>query len=245
MRAALYARFSTDLQRAESIADQLATCRVFCEQNSLVVTHEYEDAAISGASMANRPGLASLIRDARAGLFDVVVTEALDRLSRSQGDVATLFEDLRHYGVSIRTISEGEVEELAIGLKGTMNALFLRETARKTRRGLAGVAKEGRHTGGRVYGYKIKRELDAHGQFVPGLREIDEAEAEVVRGVFRDYAAGASPRAIAAGLNARGLPAPRGGAWNASTINGNAARGNGLLHNQLYRGLMVWGRQTW
>ena len=245
MRAALYARFSTDLQRAESIADQLATCRVFCEQSSLVVTHEYEDAAISGASMANRPGLASLICDARAGLFDVVVTEALDRLSRSQGDVATLFEDLRHYGVSIRTISEGEVEELAIGLKGTMNALFLRETARKTRRGLAGVAKEGRHTGGRVYGYKIKRELDAHGQFVPGLREIDEVEAEVVRGVFRDYAAGASPRAIAASLNARGLPAPRGGAWNASTINGNAARGNGLLHNQLYRGLMVWGRQTW
>ena len=245
MRAALYARFSTDMQRSESIADQLAACRAFCAQSGLAVAHEYEDAAISGASMANRPGLADLIRGARGGLFDVVVTEALDRLSRSQGDVATLFEDLRHYGVSIRTISEGEVEELAIGLKGTMNALFLRETARKTRRGLAGVAKEGRHAGGRVYGYKIKRELDEHGQFVPGLREIDETEAEVVRGVFRDYAAGASPRAIAAGLNARGLPAPRGGAWNASTINGNAARGNGLLHNQLYRGVLVWGRQTW
>jgi site-specific DNA recombinase len=245
LRAALYARFSTDLQRSESIADQLATCRAYCAQHDLSVVAEYEDAAISGASMANRPGLADLVQAARAGLFDVLVTEALDRLSRSQGDVATLFEDLRFYGVAIRTISEGEVEELAIGLKGTMNALFLRETARKTRRGMVGVAKEGRHAGGRVYGYRIKRDFDAAGQLLPGLREINEAEAEVVRDVFTQYAAGLSPRAIAAKLNESGVTAPRGGPWNASTINGNAARGNGLLHNQLYKGLLVWGRQTW
>jgi site-specific DNA recombinase len=245
MRAALYARFSTDLQRSESIGDQLAACRSFCAQAGLSVVAEFEDAAISGASMANRPALADLVRAARAGLFDVLVTEALDRLSRSQGDIATLFEDLRFHGVSIRTISEGDVEELAIGLKGTMNALFLRETARKTRRGMVGVAKEGRHAGGRVYGYRIKREFDTQGQFTPGLREIDQAEADVVREVFEQYAAGKSPRAIAATLNAHGVPGPRGGHWNASTINGNAARGNGLLHNQLYRGLLVWGRQTW
>jgi DNA invertase Pin-like site-specific DNA recombinase len=245
LRAALYARFSTDLQRAESIADQLAACRAYCAQHDLSVVGEYEDAAISGASMANRAGLAEILQAARAGQFDVLVTEALDRLSRSQGDIATLFEDLRFYGVTIRTLSEGEVEELAIGLKGTMNALFLRETARKTRRGMVGVAREGRHAGGRVYGYRIRREFDASGQLVPGLREIDDAEAEVVREVFTQYAAGLSPRAIAAKLNDRGIAAPRGGQWNASTINGNAARGNGLLHNQLYKGLLVWGRQTW
>ena len=245
MRAALYARFSTDLQRAESIVDQLNACRTYCAQNGLTVVAAYEDAAISGASMANRPGLASLKQAARGGAFDVVVTEALDRLSRSQGDVATLFEDLRHHGVAIRTISEGEVEELAIGLKGTMNALFLRETARKTKRGMVGVAQEGRHAGGRVYGYRILRELDAKGEVARGLREIDEVEAEVVRGIFRDYAAGVSPRAIVAKLNARGIAAPRGGSWNASTVNGNAARGNGVIHNQLYRGVLVWGRQTW
>ena len=65
------------------------------------------------------------------------------------------------------------------------------------------------------------------------------------RSIFREYAAGASPRDIAAGLNARGVLAPRGGQWNASTIHGNAARGNGLLHNELYRGMLVWGRPTW
>jgi site-specific DNA recombinase len=152
MRAALYARFSTDMQRAASIGDQLAACRAYCAAQNLEVVSEFEDAAISGASTANRPGLSDLLRAADAGQFDVVVTEALDRLSRSQGDIATLYEDLRFHGISIRTISESEVEEMAIGLKGTMNALFLRETARKTKRGLAGVAKEGRHAGGRVYG---------------------------------------------------------------------------------------------
>src|SRR5690606_33964335 len=50
---------------------------------------------------------------------------------------------------------------------------------------------------------------------------------------------------ISADLNARGVPGPTGGAWNASTINGNAARGNGILHNALYRGEIVWGRHTW
>ena len=126
-----------------------------------------------------------------------------------------------------------------------MNALFLRETAKKTRRGMVGVAKEGRHAGGRVYGYRLKRELDSKGELTRGLREIDETEAEVVRSVFQEYAAGTSPRAIAAGLNARGVQAPRGGQWNASTIHGNAARGNGVLHNQLYEGVLVWGRQSW
>ena len=78
-----------------------------------------------------------------------------------------------------------------------------------------------------------------------GLREIEPTEAEIVREIFTRYAAGLSPRPIAAELNARGVAGPRGGGWNASTINSNAARGNGVLHNALYRGTIVWGRQRW
>ncbi len=162
------------LQRRESIEDQLRACRAWCAQTGLEVVAEFEDAAISGASMANRPGLRRLISEAEAGRFNVVVTEALDRLSRSQGDVATLYEDLRFIGVSIRTIAEGEIEEMAVGLKGTMNALFLRETGRKTRRGMVGVAREGRHAGGK------------------GLRLQDQARAEGERRVHRWLARGRS-----------------------------------------------------
>ncbi|WP_438853248.1 recombinase family protein [Brevundimonas nasdae] len=116
---------------------------------------------------------------------------------------------------------------------------------RKTRRGLQGVARSGRHTGGRVYGYRIRRELDSSGEPIRGLRDIDPAEAEVVREIFRRYAAGVSPRAIVSDLNARGVPSPHGKKWNASTINGDAANGNGVIHNALYRGELVFGRQTW
>lgn len=126
-----------------------------------------------------------------------------------------------------------------------MNALQLRETGRKKRRGLQGVVRSGRHTGGRVYGYKIRREIDAIGDPIRGLRDIDPDEAEVVIEIFRRYAAGQSPRAIVSDLNRRGIPGPRGGSWNASTINGNAERGNGVIHNELYCGVLVFGRQTW
>lgn len=65
--------------------------------------------------------------------------------------------------------------------------------------------------GGCVYGYQIRREVNAGGEPIRGLRSINEAEAEVVHEIFRRYAAGASPRAIVAALNARGVPGPRGG----------------------------------
>jgi site-specific DNA recombinase len=75
-----------------------------------------------------------------------------------------------------------------------------------------------------------------------GDRRIDELEAEVVRRIFRDYAVGKSPRRIAFELNADGVPCPSGGGWGPSTINGNSARGTGILNNELYVGRLVWNR---
>src|SRR5690348_4429127 len=75
-----------------------------------------------------------------------------------------------------------------------------------------------------------------------GGRTINEAEADIVRRIFSEFAAGKSPRRIAFDLN-RGLFAgPRGGEWDASTINGNAAGGTGILNNELYIGRLVWNR---
>ncbi len=245
MRAALYARFSTDQQSQASIPDQFAACERLALREGLTVVARFSDAAISGASIANRPGFLDMMRAAERGAFDVVIAEALDRLSRSQADTAVLFDDLRFMRVGVRTISEGVVSEMHVGLMGTMNAMALGETGRKTRRGLAGRVAEGLSGGGRSYGYAVSRRFDADGARIAGLRSIDPAEAAIVRRIFAEYAAGLSPRAIVQRLNAEGVPSPRGGTWNASTINGNAGRGNGVLHNQLYRGVIVWGRQAW
>src|SRR4051812_13691034 len=87
MRAVVYARYSSDLQRQASIADQIHLCRRRIEQEGWQYLHTYTDRAVSGAS-ALRPAYQSLLEDARQDQFDIVVAEALDRLSRDQEDVA-------------------------------------------------------------------------------------------------------------------------------------------------------------
>lgn len=240
-RAALYARYSSDLQSDASIEDQIAVCRAEAERRGLTVAEIYTDAAISGATM-QRPGLRSLIEDARAGRFEVILAEALDRISRGQADVAWIFERLAHAGVPIVTLSEGEISELHVGLKGTMNALFLKDLATKTRRGQRGRAIAGKAPGGLSYGYRVVRRLDDRGELVRGERAIDPDQAAVVVEIFTRYAAGESPREIVHDLNRRGVPAPRGDSWRVSTVVGHASRRNGVLHNPLYRGQLVYNR---
>ena len=236
MRAALYARYSSDNQRDASIADQLSACRRLAEREHWPIEAEYTDHAISGASLA-RAGFQKMMRDAIAGRFDLVLAESLDRFSRDQEDTAGLFKRLTFAGVRIVTLAEGEVGHLHVGLKGTMNALFLKDLADKTRRGLRGRIEAGRSGGGLCFGYSVVRSLDDAGK-----REINSAEAAVVTRIFKEYASGMSPKAIAKRLNSERVPGPNAGLWASSTINGNATRGTGILNNELYIGRLVWNR---
>jgi site-specific DNA recombinase len=244
-RVALYARYSSDNQRDASIEDQLRICREKDEREKWTIVSTYKDAGISGASMILRPGIQTLLQDAQRQQFDVVLAEALDRISRDQADVATLFKHLRFAGVPIITLAEGEISELHVGLKGTMNALFLRDLAAKTHRGLRGRVEYGKSGGGLCYGYRVVKKLDERGKLIRGDREIDEAQAIVARRIFRDFASGISPRAIARALNAEGIVGPDGNLWNDSTIRGHVKRGTGLINNELYVGRLVWNRQRY
>ena len=241
MRAVIYARYSTDLQSAASVEDQVRVCKERITREGWELIQVFQDRAISGASSL-RPGYQALLAGARDGAFDVVVAEALDRLSRDQEDMAGLFKRLRFAGISIVTLSEGEVSELHVGLKGTMNALFLKDLAAKTHRGLRGRVVAGKSGGGVTYGYRVIRRFGPDGAPIVGERQIDPAEAAVVLRIFKAYGAGEAPKKIALRLNADRVPAPRGGAWSASTINGNRARGTGILNNELYVGRLVWNR---
>ena len=244
MRAAVYARYSSDNQREASIEDQVRLCRERIARESWSVATTYTDAAISGASRL-RPGYRKLLEDARAGEFDVVVAEALDRLSRDQEDVAGLYKQLGFCGIRLVTIAEGEISELHVGLKGTMNALYLKDLAQKTRRGLEGRVRAGRSGGGNAYGYDVVREVDAQGEPVRGGRRVNEAEAAIVRRIYSEFAAGTSPTAISRKLNAEKIPGPRGRPWGDSTIRGHALRRTGILHNGLYVGRLVWNKQRY
>ena len=156
-RAAIYARYSSDLQREASIEDQVRLCasspRARAGRSHTATT---PIGRFRGARLI-RPGYPGAARDAMAGRFDVVLAEALDRLCRDQEDIAALYKRLRFAGVQIVTLSEGEICELHIGLKGTMSALYLKDLADKTRRGLRGRVEAGRSGGGNCYGYDVVR----------------------------------------------------------------------------------------
>jgi DNA invertase Pin-like site-specific DNA recombinase len=240
LKVAIYARYSSDNQRDASIADQLLVCPEFAARQGWTVVQEFTDHAISGATLL-RAGFQGLMRDALNQRFDVVLAEALDRFSRDQEDTAGLFKRLTFAGVSIVTLAEGDITHLHVGLKGTMNAIFLKDLADKTRRGLRGRVELGKSGGGLCYGYNVKRATQ-DGAAATGNREIVPAEAEVIRRIFRDYAAGVSPKALAKRLNAERCSGPGGALWNPSTIHGNPARGTGILNNERYVGRLVWNR---
>ncbi len=244
MRAAIYARYSSDLQRDASIEDQIRLCQERAAREGWNVVEQHADRGISGASLL-RPGIQAIMQGAQRRIFDLVLAESLDRMSRDQEDIAALYKRLRFAGVRIITLSEGEVSELHIGLKGTMGALYLKDLADKTRRGLRGRVEQGRSGGGNCYGYDVVTRFDEAGNLDRGERRINDTEAQVVRRIFADYAAGLSPRAIAHDLNKRGIAGPSSKGWGPSTINGNWRRGTGILNNELYVGKLIWNRLTY
>ena len=240
-RVALYARYSSENQRDASIEDQLRLCREHAERHGWTVADSYADRAISGASLI-RPGIQELMHDAQGGRFDFILAEAMDRLSRDQEDVAAVYKRLMFAGVKIVTLSEGEISELHVGLKGTMNALFLKDLADKTRRGLRGRVVAGKSGGGLCYGYEVVRSIGPDGTPITGDRRINPAEAAIIERVFQAFAANSSPRQIVRRLNAEGIPGPSGQVWRETTIRGHAKRGTGFLNNELYIGRLVWNR---
>lgn len=240
-RVAIYARFSTDRQSATSAEDQVAICTARAEREGWQVVDVYTDHAMSGTSN-RRPGMTAMLADAAAGSFDIVMAEALDRIARNQADIATIYQRLEFANVAIETLTEGRVNELHIGLKGTMGALFLKDLADKIRRGQRGAVARGRVPGGRTYGYDVVPRLTDRGEVERGLRAINEGEAAVVRRIYREYLSGRGPKAIAHALNAEGIPSPMGGEWRASTIFGHRARRLGVLHNPIYAGRYLYGR---
>lgn len=240
-RTAIYARFSTQMQREASIEDQVRVCEDRARRDGLDVVAVHSDMAISGSTLL-RPGLQAVLECAARGEIDLVLAEALDRLSRDQADIAALYKTLSFRGVRILTLAEGEISELHVGLKGTMNQLFLKDLAAKTRRGLRGRVEAGKSGGGNSYGYDVVRRLGPDGELVTGERTINEDHAAIIRRIFREFADGLSPKLIARRLNAESIPGPRGMAWRDTAIRGHRARGSGLINNELYVGRLVWNR---
>jgi site-specific DNA recombinase len=247
LRAALYARYSTDRQRETSIDDQLRAARARAEQEGWPIVAEHADPEISGSvPVALRRGGKALIADALAARFDVLIIEGLDRVVRDLGEQEQLVKRLEFRGIRIIGTGDG-YDSQARGRKvmrvarGLVNELYLDDLREKTHRGLAGQFDRGYHVGGVCYGYRSEDTPDGRGRRLV----VDEEQANTVRRIFREYGEGASARSIVHRLNAEGIASPRGGTWAVSALVGDRKRGAGLLNSEIYVGRLVWNRRQW
>ena len=250
MQTVIYARFSSTLQNARSIEDQVALCRERCEREGWTVVQIFTDAAIRGSAGIDehaRPGLSALLAAVEAGGIDQVLAEHTDRIARHQGDSYDIRERIEFAGARLFTLAQGEINDITGTFQGLMDAHFSKNLGFKIKRAQKGVVREKRHPAGIAFGYRKANRLDERGEIVRGLREVDPEQADTVRRIFEEYAAGLSPRAIAERLNTDRVPAPQGRTgvttyWRASTLYGDRKRKNGILQNRLYIGQLVFGR---
>ncbi|MCX7146205.1 MAG: recombinase family protein, partial [Sulfuritalea sp.] len=211
MRAAIYARYSTDMQDYSSIEDQYRVCEERAEREGWTVVLKFEDAGISGAAIGNRPGFNQMLAAAKAKKFDALLVMELSRLSRSTGDLNKAIDRFVYQGIRVIGVSNGydsarKGHKLQAGLEGIMGEAFRDMIADKTYTALHGRAQRGAATGGKSYGYTHTISGTADAPIYQ--RTINEDEAAIVREIFERYVAGESPRTIACTLNSRGVPPP-------------------------------------
>ena len=244
MRAAIYARFSTDKQNEASTADQRRLCQSRLPAGAKLVAFHADEAVSGSTPVMRRPGGRALMADVLAKRLDLLLVESLDRISRDQVDLEATVRRIERAGVRIIGLSDG-YDSTAGGRKvlrtvrGLVNEMYLDDLREKTHRGLAGKVDRGFVATGPSYGYRIVRG-DGGSRYV-----VDPGQAAIVREVFRRYAAGAGLQSIVHDLNARGVPAPRGSTWAVSALYGAPVKGAGILNNSLYVGRLVWNRSQW
>ena len=142
----------------------------------------YSDAGVSGSTPpALRPGLKACLEAARKGEFEILLVEAVDRISRSQAHTAAIHDELGFLDIKLYSVSQGgEVAPMMVGMLGVMNQHHLHELAIKTRRGQVGNVRKGLVPGGLSYGYDLVPNA-------PGHRVINETRAAIVRRIFQEY----------------------------------------------------------
>ncbi len=249
MRAAIYARYSSENQRPESIEDQITACRRLASQRgfSVLEDHIYADPAQSGARR-DRQGLSALVAAAQSGQFDVVLVDDLSRLARDNYLMLSVIAEVHFEGVRVVSVADGldsEDEEATLGIqiRGIFNELQLRDLKKKTLRGQMGQKERGFSVGERTFGYRSVPvgtiRMDKKGRPRPeGYRmEIEPREAAVVLRVFKAYADGLSLTRIVCMLNEEQVPGRMRAAkgWSPATV-------SRLLDNEKYVGRWVWNK---
>ena len=224
MKAVIYARYSSDSQREESIEGQLRECAAFAEKNGITVLRHYIDRAYS-AKTDNRPEFQNMINDSGKRLFDIVIVWKLDRFARNRYDSARYKATLKKNGVKVvsatEIISEGAEGIILESVLEGYAEYYSADLSEKVIRGMTDNALKCKFNGGMMpIGYVI----DAEQHF-----QIDPLTAPFVLEAFKRYDGGATMKEVRDALNAKGVTNQRGGELTFNSI-------QHMLNNRRYIG---------
>lgn len=231
MRMAAYCRVSTDREaQLESLENQKRFFADFAEKQGHELVKIYADEGISGRQMKGRGQFLQMLRDAEEGAFDLVTVKDISRFSRNTVDFLSAFRRLKSLGVAVWFLSGSQGllgdSEFVLTIFG---ALAQEESANLSRRVKFG-KQEGAKRG------RVPPELYGYDRVDALTLRVNPAEGEAVKNIFSWYTReGMGCRAIALRLTALGIPAKRGGDWNAKGV-------RRILGNPVYAGVLVNNR---
>lgn len=214
VRAVIYARFSSDNQRDESIDAQLRAIRDYAKKNDIIIVSVYIDRAKS-AMTDNRPEFLNMVRDAKEGQFDAVLVHKLDRFARNRQDSIGYRLELKRHGVSLISILEyldESPESIILGsVLEAMAEYYSKNLSREVRKGMNENAIKGLHTGGLPpLGYDVDPETKK--------LVINEKEADAVRLIFQMFNEGNGYMKIIKELNRQGYKTKTGIGFGKNSI---------------------------
>jgi len=229
MKLACYCRYSSDMQREESIEAQLRAIYDWAKKNDHIIVKEYIDRAITGKT-DERPDFLNMIKDSSSASWDGIVVHKLDRFSRNRYNSAIYKKKLKDNNKRIFSVLENLTDApesiiLESVLEG-MNEYYIANLARETKKGLNENAYQCKFNGGTPpLGYDVK-----DGKYI-----INEKEAKIVKEIFKLYLAGYGLLKIALELNLKGYKTKRGNSFGKNSL-------FDILGNERYTGVYIYNQ---
>ena len=229
-KVVIYARFSSENQREESIEAQLRACKDYARSHKYLVVGEYVDRAFTGTN-DNRPEFQRMIEDSRKGLFEIALVHKLDRFSRNVEQTIRYISELKDNGVELKSVIEQfdntPEGEFMRNMMSNISQYYVKNLSREVIKGMKENAYKCLHVGGvPLLGYYV----DSDKKY-----QIDDKEANIVKKIFELYIDGNTHQKIIAELNNLGYKNKRGTEWTKNSL-------LSIIRNQKYIGTYVWNR---
>lgn len=237
-RAAIYLRYSSEMQDEATLETQRVECKTKAEQLGAVVIAEYSDEAQTGRA-DDREHFQRMIAAAKRGEFDLIIVRKYSRFARDVMASRVYKALLEKHGVKVISVHEpgggdSPTERLMEGLIELLDEFYSKNLAQETKAGQITTIRRGFRAGGTApYGYRNIRVPDQATGKTRTKMEIDPIEADAVKLIFQRYSDGKGLAAIALELNERGVKPRRAKAWSKSVL-------HYMLGWEVYRGILIY-----